>query len=82
MKLVCIQDFGSHKRGETVELPDTDDFSPLYFKKAEEDSSTPPGASPQFTGTNLTKPAQERATAGEAAEKANANPATEDKEDS
>lgn len=31
MELVCIQEFGTHKIGDVVEVPDGADFSPLYY---------------------------------------------------
>jgi hypothetical protein len=31
MDLICIQDFGAHKVGDVVEVPDDAAFSPLYY---------------------------------------------------
>jgi len=35
MKLVALQDFGHLKAGDTVEVPDGDDFAHGYFAVAE-----------------------------------------------
>jgi hypothetical protein len=61
MELVCIQEFGSHKVGDVVELPDDAEFSPLYFaekpkeeeaEKAPKARRRPANASDEATGTD------------------------------
>ena len=42
MILVCIQDFGSHKVGDEVEVPDGEDFSPMYFAEKSDDEDDQP----------------------------------------
>jgi hypothetical protein len=31
MEIICIQEFGTHKIGDVVEVPDDAEFSPLYY---------------------------------------------------
>ncbi len=37
MRLVHLQDFGLHKKGDVVVVPDGVEFSPLYFAEVDED---------------------------------------------
>jgi len=39
MRLVHLQDFGLHKKGEIVVVPDGVEFSPLYFAEVDEDGN-------------------------------------------
>lgn len=44
MRWLCVQDFGLHKRGEFVVLPDDAEASPQYFVRAPEDEEPTPAA--------------------------------------
>lgn len=56
MELVALQDFGHLKRGDKVEVPDGEEFSPLYFADASEvDIEVPADATPEATGTGFTE---------------------------
>lgn len=37
---VFVQDFGLHKRGDVIEIPDDAEVSPQYLAPVEEDSGT------------------------------------------
>jgi hypothetical protein len=53
MKLICVQDFGLHHRGDTVVIPDGAEFSPAYFQEAKDKAKPSALASDEATGRGM-----------------------------